>query len=220
MNGSFRGCDAVSHSLCRALGMCGFIMLGDIAMRNLIAIVLVAGLAACGGGGGGEEGSGRYGGTWRFQGTKMSDNCRSNLAQNVAVDLKVSQDGDSVTIQSGSLVATGSVNDRDGVSATLTRPGDSGCTQAVSIVFSNASDGQADVGYALGAQCGGVTCAVGYAGTAVRTGKVDVEGVQVDDPDSMVEAISELAAGSEEGVEGGILSALEEAQLAIEATQP
>jgi hypothetical protein len=90
----------------------------------------------------------------------------------------------------------------------------------VSIVFSNASDGQADVGYALSAQCGGVTCVVSYAGTAVRTGKVDLEGVQVDDPDSMVESISELAAGSEEGVEGGILSAIEEAQLAIEATQP
>jgi hypothetical protein len=54
----------------------------------------------------------------------------------------------------------------------------------------------------------------------VRTGKLDVEGVKVDEPESLVEAIGELAAGSEEGVEGGILSALEEAQLAIEATQP
>ncbi len=174
-------------------------------------------LAACGGGGGG--GGSTYSGTWRFQGTKVSDNCRSRVSQNITVDLIVKQNGDSVTIQSGSVVAAGNVNDRDGVSVTHTQPGTNGCTQGVSIVLSGASDGNADVGYALGAQCGRLTCVVGYAGTAVRTAKVSDEGTQGDNPDSLVEALGEVAATSEEGVDGGIESALEETQLELEASK-
>ncbi|MFN4894910.1 MAG: hypothetical protein ACK5GN_10640 [Pseudomonadota bacterium] len=186
-------------------------------MRKLVTLLLVTGLAACGGGGGGGgEGSGLYSGTWNFQGTKLSDNCRSGVAQNISVDLIVNQDGDSVTIQSGSLVATGSVNDRDGVSATFTRPAADGCVQGLSIVFANASDGNAEVGYAIAAQCGRVTCAVGYGGIAVRTGKTLSDDLQGNEPDSMFESLGEVAIESQEGAEGGIASVLEETQLSLD----
>jgi hypothetical protein len=182
-------------------------------MRNVATLLLVTALTACGGGGGGDGAQGKYGGTWRFRGIKMSDNCRSNLPPIIEVDLRIKQDDNSVTIQSGRFVATGSVNDKDGVSATATRPADNGCTDGISIVLSNASDGEAEVGYALGAQCGRVTCAVGYAGPAVRTAKAATEG---DDADLLFEEMEVATQESETGVEGGILSALEETQLELE----
>jgi len=185
-------------------------------MRKIAPIALMTVLAACGGGGGGGS---AYSGTWKFQGSKVSDNCRTGLSQNLSVDLIVEQDGDSVTIQSGRIVAPGNVNDRDGVTVTYAGPGTNGCAQGVSIAFSGASDGFADVGYVLGVQCGNRTCVVGYSGTATRTAKVSDQDASGDNSDSLIEALGEVVVTSEVGVDGGIESALEEAQLGLESSR-
>jgi len=179
----------------------------------LVAPVLM--LSACGGGGGGS--SSNYGGSWAFQGTKVVDTCRSSLPQVTSANLVVTQNGSAVTVQSGSLTLTGSVNNNDGFDVLVTRPGTNGCTQASSLVFRNASDGTADAGLAFAAECGNVTCTVGYGGIAVRGASNSFQDkVMESDLDSLAAALTEASESADGGVEGGLLNAIEETQMEIE----
>jgi hypothetical protein len=176
-------------------------------------------VSACGGGGG-DGASTNYGGTWNFQGTKLSDECRSSLGPTMGVNLVVTQNGSAVTVQSGSLTLTGNVNDKDGFDAMLTRPGTNGCIQGVSVTLRDASDGTAIAGYAIAAQCGGVTCAVGYGGTATRTSTKSLE-TDTDDrtAETMTDELADVTTTSKSGMEGGVLNGLEETQMEIERQQ-
>jgi hypothetical protein len=119
-------------------------------------------------------------------------------------------------VQAGSLTLTGSVNDNDGFEALITRPGTNGCTQAASLVFTNASDGNADAGLAFAAQCGNITCTVGYAGSAVRGASGSFQNKAVtSDFEGFAAALTEAAEGSDTGVEGGLLNAIEETQMEL-----
>ncbi len=188
---------------------------------SIISAALSFSLLLCGcGGGGGDGSSGTYQGTWGFVGTKLTDTCRSSLGNNIGATLIVSQNGSAVTVQSGSLTLTGSVNDKDGFDASLIRPGDDGCTQGVSVGLRDASDGTAIAAYALAVQCRGVTCAVGYGGTATRTSTKSLEADTEDRTvESMTNTLSEVTATSKTGIEGGLLNALEETQMEIERQQ-
>lgn len=183
-------------------------------LRVSLIVAPILTLSACGGGGGGS--SPNYSGSWAFQGTKVLDTCRSTLPNVSTANLVVTQDGSAVTVQAGSLTLTGSVNDKDGFDALVTRPGTNGCTQAASLVFTNASDGTADAGLAFAAQCGNITCTVGYAGGAVRGATSSFQDkATASDLEELAGALNKAAEVSDTGVEGGLLSAIEEAQLEL-----
>lgn len=173
-------------------------------------------LSACGGGGGGSSSS-DYSGTWAFQGNKLSDSCRSSLGPTLSSTFSVTQDGSSVTVQAGSLTLTGQLTDQDGFDAILTRPGTNGCVQGVSVAIRNASDGNADAVYVLGAQCRNVTCTVGYGGAAIRTSSKSLE-TGTDDTivEELTKSVVDTTETTENGMEGGLLSALEETRMEIE----
>lgn len=160
----------------------------------------------CGGGGGG--GTTSYAGTWQFRGVKVVDQCNSGVASTIASTMLVNQNGSEVAVQLGNINLRGTVNDRDGFDASMTAPGKDGCTVASSVTYRNASDGEADVGLALGVQCGNRSCAVGYGGSAIRVSDRELSKEASFELDSATDA---LAQGAETaGIDGGLENAIEE----------
>ena len=127
--------------------------------------LFVACIAACGGGGGGGDDTGFYGGTWNFRGALLINECGGDVSNPFVVDLLVNQDGDGVVVNSGSATLTGSVTENDGFLVTDERV-INGCNSVAGYEFRNASDGEADVAFAIILNCGGVSCSVGWGGTA------------------------------------------------------
>lgn len=168
-----------------------------------VAMLLSVG---CGGGGGG--GTTSYAGTWQFRGVKVVDQCNSGVSATISSTMLVNQNGSEIAVQLGNVSLSGSVNDKDGFDASTTRPGDDGCTVGYSVTYRDASDGEADVGLALGVQCGNRTCAVGYGGGAVRLS--DRELPQTKSLD-LTDVEGALAGGTVKGgIDGGLENALEE----------
>ncbi len=187
----------------------------------ILGSVLTMSVLASGcGGGGGDGASADYQGTWSFVGTKMTDTCRSSLSPNMGATLIVTQNGSDVTVQSGSLTLTGTVNDKDGFDASLIRQGRNGCTEGVSVGTRDASDGTGIAAFAMAVQCRDVTCAVGYGGTATRTSTKSLE-TDTDDrtAETMTEELADVTTTSKSGMEGGVLNGLEETQMEIERQQ-
>lgn len=186
----------------------------------LLGSVFMLSLQLCGCGGGGGGGGTDYSGTWSFQGTKFSDACKSSLGPTMSLNWIVSQNGSDITVQSGSLTLTGAVNDKDGFDASLAREGSRGCLEGISLGTREASDGSAIAAVAIGVQCGKVTCVVGYGGTATRTSSKSLD-TRADSItiESVTNSVSESTTTTDTGLEGGLLSALEETQMEIEKQQ-
>ncbi len=121
---------------------------------------------ACGGGGGNDSES--YAGTWSFSGNKVHETCDSGAPSTASVTLTVNQDGDRVVVNSGSITLVGTTNDQDGFGVVGSGTTTNGCSTEYAYYFDGASDGDADVGLAIVANCGGARCEVGYGGSASK----------------------------------------------------
>lgn len=134
--------------------------------------------------------------------------------------MSVTQDGSNVTVQAGSLTLTGTTTDKDGFTAMMTRPGTNGCTQGMVVELRDASDGEALVGIALGAECRGQTCAVGYGGTATRTATKSLEASETgDSSEKTISTITSRVQVGDVGAEGGIANGLEETLMQLQEQQ-
>lgn len=133
------------------------------SISKVVCIVLTA----CGGGGGGSS-VGNYAGTWDISAFRVVNDCGVAIDSSFVTRIVVNQDGERVVVNSGSRVLQGAVNDRDGFTVTDRVPISTSCEGAAAYSFSDASDGEADVGIALLLRCGVRECTVGYGGTATR----------------------------------------------------
>lgn len=159
------------------------------AFCRLISVLVLGSLLACGGGGGGGGGS-SYSGTWDVAATKTLDECNSGTAPAISARINVNQNGNEVIVNSGDVTLTGGVNDRDG----FTVAGgfqSSGCTNAAAYVFSDASDGDASVGFALTVRCGNAQCTVAYGGRAQRIGRSGIEVDGLSDLNLLADTVAE-----------------------------
>lgn len=138
--------------------------LPKIALLSLIVFVS----AACGGGGGGKSSSGFYGGTWNFAGRIVVNDCNSQIPSETVVNLVVNQDGNRVVVNAGSVTLQGNTNNRDGFDVASASQSANGCETGTAIIFANASDGIADTGLAIVAQCGNLRCTASWGGESVR----------------------------------------------------
>lgn len=140
------------------------------------SVILIGALlcSACGGGGGGTGNTkGFYAGMWTVSATKVVDDCQAGLDETISRTVTVNQNGNTVVLDSGSLVLTGTTNEDDGFTVTHSDFTD-GCTRAAAYSFGNASDGLADVGFALSVQCGVAKCTAAYSGSGERlNGKIE-----------------------------------------------
>jgi hypothetical protein len=177
-------------------------------------------LTGCGGGGSNSGGSNAYSGTWSYQTVKLLDACRLGISGTLNGTMRVEQSGSTVTVQAGSLQFTGNTNDKDGFTASVTRPSPNGCREASTMELRDASDGNGPIAIAIGAQCGNRACVVGYGGAATRTSTRGLSEKSADDaPRDTVEEITRVVELSDVGVDGGLESALEEALLEAEKAQ-
>lgn len=186
----------------------------NTVIRIAASTIIMIGAISCGGGGGG--GTSFYGGVWDFAGTKVLDDCNSGMDTNTILTLTVNQDEDYVVVDSGSLTMTGTTNDHDGFDVSGSSTMSNGCVGGYAYGFRDASDGSADVALAIVANCGGSTCSLGYAGTAIRRGgKLLVSGPSNLGLDAMLETIADQcleqspqksASGNTDLVEGDVES--------------
>ena len=127
--------------------------------------------AGGGGGGGGGSDEAFYAGIWRFIGTKILDDCSSGLPNSSTVDITVNQNGNNIVAKSGNITLTGTTNNEDGFNVGYESVSSNGCPVATAYIFKNASDGNADVGLGIAAQCGSPNggCPVGSGRTGAST---------------------------------------------------
>jgi hypothetical protein len=83
----------------------------------------------------------------------------------------------------------------------------------VALEFREASDGTATAILAVAQECNGLACGLGYAGTATRTSLKHAESGDSSGEFNTISEISTGATSSEQAVEGGLESALEETML-------
>ena len=179
-------------------------------------ICCVVGQTGCGGGGGSGDSSG-YSGTWNYNTTLAVNACRLPVDPTINGTLTVTQDGSNIIVQGGSLTLTGTTNDKDGFTATVTRPAENGCTSGMLIEFREASDGEALVGIAMAAECRGRTCGVGYGGTATRTANKSFEESEAGDiAENTISTITSQVQVGEIGAEGGVENGLEETLMQLQ----
>lgn len=139
-------------------------------MKRTVLFLLFA-AASCGGGGGGDDsggGAGFYAGTWDYAAYKAVDPCSSPLDERISGWLIVNQDGSRVVVNTGQITLTGTTNDDDGFTVGWGGISDNGCETAIAYALTDASDGEADLGLAMGVRCGLQECTVGYGGSALR----------------------------------------------------
>jgi hypothetical protein len=139
-------------------------------MKYIGRIIAMSGtvlLIGCGGGGGGSS-TGNYTGTWDVRAVRVINDCGVAISSTWVNTIVVNQDGSRVVVNSGSRVLEGALNDKDGFTVTDNLPGSNGCSVGAGYVFTNASDGEAEVGVALLARCGARECAVAYGGSGIR----------------------------------------------------
>ena len=113
-----------------------------------------------------------YSGTWFFSGTRYLNDCNvSGIPTTASATNYVTQSGTNVVVVSGSTTFSGTTHEEDGFEVYSAPQIDAnGCRTIGGIRSEGASDGTADSTIVLTVQCGSVTCAVGYRGTAVRQG--------------------------------------------------
>jgi hypothetical protein len=170
----------------------------------------------CGGGGGGGGTPGAYNGTWQLSGVKVVDQCRTSAASILKDTVYVEHRGSTVTARIGSSSLSGGVTDKDGFDVRGFEDRPNSCRLGIAIEFREASDGTATAVLALAQECNGRTCGLGYAGTATRT---SLKYAEISDSSSEFDTISEIdtdLTNSDQAVEGGLESALEETILQAE----
>jgi hypothetical protein len=153
---------------------------------------------------------------------RVVNDCGLAVSPTFATTLVVNQDGTRVVVDSGSRVLQGQTNDKDGFTVTDTLPSSNGCVAGAAYSFSDASDGEADVGVALLVRCGSRECAVAYGGKGVRRkAKAATEsGTPSTNEASITQALEEksLAGGGEEAQGTPKESVSELAELAAPAS--
>jgi hypothetical protein len=170
-------------------------------MFKVVRILGVAGILAtlgCGGGGGGSS-TGDYTGTWDVNAVRLINDCGLNVSATFSSTILVNQDGSRIVVDSGSRVLQGSVNERDGFTVADTLPTSNGCQGGAAYSFSDASDGDADVGVALLLRCGNRQCSVGYGGRGVRRDRKMAQRSATDGADerAILQALDSSSVGSE-----------------------
>jgi hypothetical protein len=178
-------------------------------------------MVACGGGGGGSS-TANYSGTWDVSAIRVINDCGAAVGAVFSTSIVVNQDGERVVVNSGSRVLQGQVNDRDGFTVTDILPPSNGCEAAAAYSFSDASDGEADVGVALLVRCGARECTVGYGGSATRrNGKMlGKSSAEQTDVDQVYKALGDsvLSSGGEEAQGDASESVSELAELSCPAS--
>ena len=191
-------------------------------LSRVVALCLGVSILGCGGGGGGGSSSGFYGGTWDINAVRVVNDCGLAIAPTFSNTLVVNQDGTRVVVDSGSRVLQGQTNDKDGFTVTDTLPPSNGCVSGAAYSFSDASDGEADVGVALVVRCGSRECVVAYGGKGVRrNGKAATKRFTPSTDESRIaQALEEksLAGGGEEAKGTPEESVSELAELAAPAS--
>ncbi len=170
-------------------------------IRRVVGVVGCVSLMACGGGGGGSS-SGNYTGTWDIRALRVLNDCAVPVDSVFSTSIVVNQDGGRIVVNSGSRVLEGAVNGQDGFTVSDVLPVSNGCQGFAGYSFSDASDGEADVGVAIVVRCGTRECTVGYGGGAKRRdGKVfDKSSVEQTDVNGVYQALKDsvLSSGGEE----------------------
>lgn len=145
-------------------------------IRNaLCGAVLGVVLSACGGGGGGDGTSaGNYAGTWDLALRQVVNDCNADVSPTFVQRALVNQDGQRVVVDLGQGVLAGTTNNEDGFEVSTSGTTSGGCQSATALVFKDASDGNANVGFAIVVRCGSATCTLGYGGGAVKASSRDL----------------------------------------------
>jgi hypothetical protein len=136
-----------------------------------ICVAAVLGLFQGCGGGGGDGDSEFYAGIWRFSGVKVQDSCNVSSDSTASLTLTVNQVDERVVVDAGSAVLEGELNNDGGFSVSRSTYNNSnGCVTGTALVFENVSDGEAEAGLAIVAECPGATgtCILAYGGQATR----------------------------------------------------
>lgn len=127
-----------------------------------------------------------YTGTWNVNAYLYTNECDLDVNGTLISALVVNQSGNDVVAYDGAVNYTGTTNDQDGFTVSGIIPNYvSGCTGAAAYSFGSASDGNANVGFAIVATCSSLTCSVSYGGTAVRQSKGSI----LTKSDSMLESL-------------------------------
>jgi hypothetical protein len=190
-------------------------------VRRIIAIMGCISCIACGGGGGGGSSTADYTGTWQVRALRVINDCGAAVDSVFTNTIVVNQDGSRIVVNSGSRVMQGTANDRDGFTVADVLPASNGCQAVAGYSFSDASDGEADVGVAVIVRCGARECNVAYGGTATRSERRISDKSSTDDTSAkrVYDALQEslLATGGEQGQGNPTDSALNLADLAVPA---
>lgn len=171
-------------------------------IRQLSVLVLCL-FSACGGGGGGGGGSAFYGGLWRFAGVNALNDCNIDIPVQVIANLTVNQDGERVVVDSGNVVLEGTTNEEDGFAVAHSGVTENGCALALAYVFKDASDGEADTGFAIVSRCGSLQCSVAYGGTSLRSGRANIDDSDAATVDEVIEVITGQIGHQTEGKSSG-----------------
>lgn len=111
-----------------------------------------------------------YSGTWIFSGVLAYNNCNlSGFPNAVSATNRVTHTGNNVVLVSGTVTLTGTTHNEDGFEVYSPITTDSnGCRSQIGERYEGASDGNANAAVLFVAQCGTLSCGLGYAGTALR----------------------------------------------------
>ena len=139
----------------------------NILMRVLLGLLITG----CGGGGGSGDSAPSFGGVYRAALILTDNSCGPGFDGVVTVTQTVNQDGETIVMDSGDSVLTGTVNaGRNGFSVSRETESES-CTIEQAIAYTEDSSGESDFVVALiqRANCTGLVCSLTYLGVANQT---------------------------------------------------
>lgn len=139
----------------------------QIIILSFYIFTILTMLVSCGGGGGSDS-SVSYAGVWRVSGSKVRDDCNSGVSAIFNNEILVNQNSNNIVVDSGQWGLTGTTDDDDGFTVAGSQPRPNNCQLAAAYSFKDASDGNANVGFAINATCSSGSCTVAYGGTATR----------------------------------------------------
>lgn len=143
---------------------------GFVFSRHLLAVSAVLGLglslSACGGGDDGPQAP-NYSGNYRVTFNKTVDNCRTNTPKTMVVDQAVSQADRNVTLVSGNVTLTGTVDaDNLGFSVNSQTVNSGIPVTTVTTYRNTGTEGVYQAGLSVVAGNASSSCTITYAGEA------------------------------------------------------
>lgn len=138
------------------------------SFRVARCLLLFAVVVGCGGGGGGDS-EPFFAGVYDVNYVKVIDNCNSGLPSMLTHVHTVNQDGRRIVLDSGSINATGFVNQSDDGFEVSREDNENGCRVVSAAVYLPATGGaDYDAGFAVISRCGSAECQVAYGGEAFK----------------------------------------------------